>query len=519
MTILLCIIDTPPKGDIFRGILPIGIPSIAATLMKDGHRVIVANFARTPLPRIERFLLEHRPPLVGISVFTHNRVISRTLAETVRRLLPEATIICGGPHATFSVDEILAWGVVDGIVRGEGEITMGEIARHLAGRPGSPLPPIPGLATGRHPFTPRPPIRDLDTLPFPHRGLAETFNVDVPLQAEFIVTSRGCPSSCTFCSSPSFWGRGVRFRSPDSVIAEMKELRRDLGLITLSIRDDTFTVDRARTLEICRRMREERLFYLWNCQSRVTAVDQDILDEMKRSGCETIQLGVESGSPATLGRLGKGITPRRTREAIAAARRSGMLVSLYLMAGVPGESDGDIAETIRLIRETLPHDGQVSPLALFPGTALFSDAVEKGGVPPDIFAASSGEAVYLLPPRQSKPAVNRILSALGETAHRASYRERDFREQERRLGPCYTTTLLRIASHTARGEIDQARHLAISLCKREPDNPWGWLSLAEQEEMGGNRAAACRALDRLSRLVPENRTVARQRRRLCRSVR
>jgi len=518
MTILLCHIDTPPRGDIFREIVPIGLPSIAATLREDGHRPVVASFSRTPFPRIEQTLADRAPTLVGISVFTHNRVISRQLAETVRRVLPAAVIVCGGPHATFSVDEILSWGVVDGVVRGEGELTMREIARHLADHPTAPLPPIAGLATPGHPFTPRPPIHDLDSLPFPHRGLASAINIDIPLQAEFIVTSRGCPASCAFCSSPSFWGGKVRYRSPASVVEEMKALRKELGLIHLSIRDDTFTVDRARTLDICRRMQKERLFFLWNCQSRVTAVDQELLDEMKRSGCETIQFGVESGSPAILGRLGKRITPHRIREAVAAARRAGMLVSLYLIAGVPGETDDDITQTITLIRDTLPHDGQVSPLALYPGTKLFHDAVEHGTHSPLIFSQRHSEAIYLTPPDRFRPVVTRLIRALERISPSASYREEDFRTQERRLGPCYATTLQRIAFLSAAGRGEDARRLTLALCREEPDNPWGWLTLAEQEESRGDRHAACRAMETLCRLVPQNSHLEREHRRLCRGV-
>lgn len=496
MRVLLCLVDTPAPDEPFRSLLPIGLPSIAALLRQEGHRAVVANLTGFSRQRIERLVLSERPRVVGLSVFTHNRHPSRELAETVRRLLPTAVILCGGPHATFSPDEILAWGTVDGIVAGEGEETVREIVRHLSEGPERRLPHIPGLVLPGRPFAPRPPVADLDALPFPHRGLEGAVGVDVPLQAEFIVTSRGCSSHCTFCSSPAFWGGRIRYRPPRSVVAEMKALRDELGLVRLSIRDDTFTADRHRALEICSLMREERLFFLWDCQTRVTGVDRQLLEEMKRSGCEAIQLGVESGSPAILRRLGKGITPDQAGGAIDAARAAGLEVSVYLIAGVPGETAADIDATIDLLRRHPPDDALVSPLVYYPGTPLMTDAIRRGIIPPDL-ATLPDEAIYATPPAIHRPAMDRLLRGVARSAPRRPPEGgtgwvRAIREGERFL---------------REGDADRARRIARGLCRTTPDNPWGFLLLAQAADLMGDREGARRALEGALSLVPRNRGI------------
>src|SRR6185369_1144429 len=152
------------------------------------------------------------------------------------------------------------------------------------------------------------------------RYLDRSIGLDPELQSEFIVTTRGCPSDCFFCSSPDFWGRKVRFRSPEAIVEEILFIREKYGLIYFSIRDDTFTADRRRVLEFCSLLLKKEANIIWNCQSRVTAIDKELAIAMKRAGCECIQLGVESGSPRILRLLGKKITPAQIEQACAIIR-------------------------------------------------------------------------------------------------------------------------------------------------------------------------------------------------------
>ena len=185
----------------------------------------------------------------------------------------------------------------------------------------------------------------MDSLPLPAASFENAIGVDVRRQLEFIITSRGCPASCSFCSSPRFWGKTLRFRSPRAIIDEIRYIRDKYGLIYFSIRDDTFTSDRKRVVEFCRLLLQEKIYILWNCQSRVNAVDEEILCWMKRAGCECVQFGVESGSKRVLMSLGKGITPEQVKRAALATRRVGIHFSIYLITGVPGETEEDLKET------------------------------------------------------------------------------------------------------------------------------------------------------------------------------
>lgn len=508
MKILLTYSDGSRKADFYQRLLPVGLGSMAAVLQRAGFTARVANFSEDSWPDVESFLTAEQPDIVGISVFTHNREAAQQIAAIAKRCRPGCWVICGGPHASHAVEELLAWPGVDAVVVGEGEETLLELARLRKSSPSGSPGSLPGVAAHQGKFIPRQLVSDLDALPFSWQGLRESHGVDIRTQAEFIITSRGCPAACTFCSSPAFWGRRVRFRSADSVIMELQSLRQSLGLIYLSLRDDTFTADRRRVLEICRRIRDERLYYLWNCQSRVTSVDPELLAALKLAGCETIQFGIESGSPRVLKALGKKIEPEQIKCAISAARAVGLQVSIYLMTGIPGENEGDLQQTVKLIEEVLPHDGQVSPLVYYPGTAVFQKAVADGLLAPEYFSRNpSGTACAVRSDSFVQAAQRKILKALATAGKLAAYSERDYRAQRKLLGYCHATNLQ--AGQTAQDgeQWDLARHEFREITVREPENPWGWLSLAELEADLGNLHEAALLYQETHRLVPKNLSI------------
>jgi len=500
-----------PEGadDPFTSLVPVGLLSLDALLRDLGHQVTLANFSGFGWDRVRRALEELRPAVVGISQFTHNRVDSLRLALLAKELDPGCQVLLGGPHATHACLDILAaHPEVDAVVLGEGEETLKELLEALAA--GSGLAGVAGLAyregnVARRSAA-RAPIHDLDALPVPGTRTGASLGVDYRRQLEFVITSRGCPASCHFCSSPLFWGRGVRFRSPGSVVAELRMLRERFGLIYFSFRDDTFTADRDRVLEICRLLEEAKLGILWNCQSRVTAVDEEMLGAMKRAGCECIQFGVESGSPAVLKALGKRITPADVELASAAVRRVGINLSVYLITGVPGEGEGDLQETLRLIGQIRPQDGQVSPLVYYPGTQLFARAVRSGTVPAGLFDAPGGEGFLV----RQDPFVERsrraMLKALGKAAGKARFGRGDFARQRDLVGYSFVTEMLCAEALEEAGDWEGAQALYRGMVGREPENPWGHLLLAGLQGRLGRfpaaRAAYLAALELVPRHLP-----------------
>ena len=289
MKVLACMAYQAGKGDPFLSLLPVGVGSLVAMLRASGVEAKAANFIGLGHDGIRPVLNAERPDLVGISVMTHNRHDSVRLAELVKELNPACFVVFGAPHATHRYREILAtYPAVDAVVLGEGEETLRELAELLANtslinllptspliqglsgvqevRRGGRLAAIRGLAfrdgSSIVVTPPRPPLSDLDSLPPAYAGFEGGITIDLRHQLEFLITSRGCPASCSFCSSPRFWGKSLRFRSPRNMMDEIRTIRDRYGLIHFSIRDDTFTADRTRVIEFCRLLLEERLFIL-----------------------------------------------------------------------------------------------------------------------------------------------------------------------------------------------------------------------------------------------------------------
>jgi anaerobic magnesium-protoporphyrin IX monomethyl ester cyclase len=496
-----------PEGadDPFTSLLPAGLLTLDAVARREGHDVTLANLSGFGWDRIRQLLKRERPELLGISQFTHNRLESLKLARLAKKLDPRCFVVMVGPHATHAWEELLSdHPEVDAVVVGEGEATLAELLAAL--QSGTPLAGIAGIAyreAGRPVATaPRGAIRELDALPVAGERIGKSIGVDYRRQLEFVITSRGCPANCLFCSSPLFWGRGVRFRSPESVVAELRLLKERYGLIYFSFRDDTFTADRRRVLEICRLIEEQKLSVLWNCQSRVTAVDEEMLIAMKRAGCECIQFGVESGSPEMLKALGKRILPADVERAAAAVRRVGINLSVYLITGIPGESEADLQQTVRLIESIRPQDGQVSPLVYYPGTKLFSNAVLGGEVPGDLFTQDAGEGFLV----RRDPFVERsrqaMLKALGRAGRKARFTPGDFARQRKLVGYSFVTEMLCGEALESQEDYPAAEELYRGMVRKEPDNPWGWLLLGGLQARLGDLSPARGSYERLVKLVP-----------------
>jgi anaerobic magnesium-protoporphyrin IX monomethyl ester cyclase len=504
MTILLAYISGEcDRNDPYISLLPSGLCYLHAVLREAGHDSILANFSGWSDAAICKQLDGIKPDILGISQWTHNRHASIHLAHLFRKVNPSCLVVFGGGHATFRYREILGDdSPVDIVAFGEAEETMLELAERVEQQ--ASWHDVSGIAfradDGIVVTEPRTPRSELDLLPFPARYLEDSIGVDPELQSEFVLSARGCPSTCSFCSSPKFWGRKVRFRSPENIVDEILYIRNRYGLIYFSLRDDTFTADRKRTIEFCRLMIKQKASVLWNCQSRVSALDEEVLTWMKRAGCECIQLGVESGSSGILALLGKSIMPRQVEEAAALVRKVGINLSVYLISDVPGEMEKDIGLTLDLIRRIRPDDGYVSPLAYYPGTALFERDVAHGVVSPNIFEESHDKALYVIgkPGRTSR----RFLQALASA--RVTAMGNRFQQQKALLGYCYTTNVLAGEWCRLEGDVASAEREFGEITEREPDNPWGWFLLGELYAEVGKQGLARKYYRKVCAIVPNH---------------
>jgi radical SAM superfamily enzyme YgiQ (UPF0313 family) len=492
--------------DYFACMIPVGLGILNAVLNARGFHSEVGNFSRYDRERLTNILEETRPDVLGLSVFTFNRHASHELAALYKRIRPDGLAIAGGPHVTHLDRQWLEhYPQFDAVVRGEGEQTLIELLeRQLAGQPlsGTLGSTVRDSSGGICVAPERPTITDLDQLPHNAAHLHRSIGVNVGQQLRYFISSRGCPGACTFCNTPLFWGKRVRFRSVQDVMSEFRTIRERHGLIYLSIRDDTFTAHRPRTIELCKELIDSRLYFMWDCQSRVNLVDEERLEWMKRAGCHHVQYGIESGSERILQILQKDIKLEQIRKAVSLTRAAGLVVSIYLISGVPEERPEDIEATCALIREVLPHDGIVAPLAFYPGTKLYDSSARFLGADDSIWLTDPRHAIWVREDDEAQRHHRQIEAQLAATGRKAAFRPDDFQHFEQRLGWLFTTELQRSEYWRRQGDYDQARACAEVIVERQPDNPWGYLRLAELHQELGEDHRARTYRDKARNLVP-----------------
>ena len=492
------------KGrDEYEFLLPIGICSLYAQLRSMGRNATLVNFCGMPQSEISMLLKTFQPDLVGLSQWTHNRHSTLELARLIKSVVPGCKVVLGGGHATSQAELILQrHPEIDLVVVGEAEETLVELVNTL--ECGGDLEGVAGLVirrTGEVVRTkPRLQINSLDELVFPARWLHAAVNSDHAHQAEFFSSSRGCPAACRFCGSPVFWGRKVRFRSAESVVDEMQLLRQQYGLIYYSLRDDTFTADRKRVVALCKEMLEQRLGVFWSCQSRAEAIDAETVAWMRRAGCECIQLGVESGAPETLRFLGKQITPERVIAAADVIRQAGIHLSIYLIAGIPGETEQAQQQTLALVKKVRPDDIQAAPLAYYPGTALFEAEVQSGRLPRDLFEVVKNQAV--LARKDGINQVDRLLQRCQPYYHHPTVRQLQRVQQQLGFSPVTAMQIGDILA--AEGRAADAEQQYREIISQDPIHPWGWYLLAELLEQNGQWRAAGDCYRHVCTVVPKH---------------
>ncbi len=377
--------DGPPAGaerpliqDADFCTIPYGLLSLAAQALRAGHEVEVLNLSVFPWAEIEQVLQTRPAELYGLNCLTINRRGVMAVARLVRQLHAATHIAVGGPHVTALPDQFLAaCPAVDTIVRCEGEATFLELIERL--ERGQPLANLAGAVVRQqgeiHVGPDREPIRDLD-------GLASPLDY---FRSHILITSRGCPGQCTFCNSQTMWTRRVRFHSPTYVLDMLERAVQGHGQRFLSIKDDTFTADRPRALAICRGIVERKLNFVWSCDTRADALDDELLVAMRRAGCRLLSLGVESGSPEILANIKKRITPQRVIDVTRMAKRYGFQVRFYMMWGNRGETVGTIRQSLELIEAARPNQVLFTLLSIYPGTEEYDLLVQQGAIRDDIF--------------------------------------------------------------------------------------------------------------------------------------
>lgn len=486
-------------GDEWMTFLPIGLGFLQAMLKSKGLPCQLANLSGKTRKQILEYFRAQAPAVIGVSMFTFNRKRSYELLRMAREACPGAVLLAGGPHPTHLAQEVFEdCPELDAIVKGEGETILLGILERLKAAPGSDLwKRTPGLILKDAETPSQPVLENLDVMGAPIEHFAADFLDDVG-QMAYLSTSRGCPATCNFCNTPEFWGSSVRFRGPEAVLKEMQLLRERHGITYYSFRDDTFTANRDRILTLMQLIQGSGMHPLWNCQSRVNLVDEDRLVAMKRAGCEFMQFGVEHGSERVLLLLDKGTNMKQVRRALELVRRIGLNIGMYLITGIPGETWEDIELTAQLMRDTRPHDVQLSPLALYPGTRMYDQYKAEGRIRRDFYRESGDAEIFARQDAHTERALRFLYDEAQKVKATARYTPAEFAEQKKLLGFCATTNILCGEAAEDEGRFTEARAEYDEIIAKEPGNFWGWMKralLAEKlERMADAKADLAEAL-------------------------
>ena len=357
---------------------PLGLGYIAAYLQKGGHTVKIFDpepCRMTPEAMWEK-IREFGPDAVGITSVTPNFTSASQLAAEAKRRLG-CLVVMGGPHVTaLPRSTLLGVPAVDAVILGEGEVPMLALAGEFDQRGKVDFNKIPGAAfleNGEYKETPRPePISDLDSLPYPAR---ELLNVSLYYwygKSAAILSSRGCPSQCTFCANICM-GRKFRAHSPAYVVGEMAYLVKKYGIRHFRIVDDCFTADPRRVSEICDLLISKRLNVTWDALGRVSTLrDEAVIAKMKRAGCIYMALGIETGDQHINDLMKKGTTLAMAEECCSLLRKHGIPYINMFIIGNEGDTEETVAATIafaKKLRSATALFGMMIPL---PGTPLFA---------------------------------------------------------------------------------------------------------------------------------------------------
>jgi len=311
--------------------------------------------------------------------------------DMARELRKECNLlVAGGPLPTTNPEPFLE--DFDVVVNGEGEQTMFELVK--AYETGSDFSQVPGIIyrnakskeierTGKRGM-----IKNLDAIPFPDRDMFDNFGYKEYYRKKSastittIMTSRGCPYTCDFCSRPIF-GNEFRSRTASRIVDEIEEVI-SLGYERIWFADDCFTLIRQRLIEICDEIVKRKLKIQWECLSRVDTLDPELIKRMKQAGCIRIFFGIESGDDSILSIMGKNTTAKKATDAVRLCNAQDVKVGAFFILGYPGENDKTVLNTVKFASSLqLDYLSFTLPFPI-PGTPLFEKL--KGDIVTDEFA-------------------------------------------------------------------------------------------------------------------------------------
>ena len=368
----------------FMGVIapPLGIAYMAGVLQENNIDVEILDASAEDMDfkDVEKELLKRKPDLVALTALTPTIGRALETAQVVKETLPDSIVVMGGYHPTFNfIDEN-----VDIVIRGEGEYIMLNLVQALENQ--SSLHDVKGIVfedknSKEIVVNPEAPlIQDLDELPFPALNLLPMKKyrlLDMDTHMTTMITTRGCPMQCSFCSSAAMHGKKIRERSVENIVDEIEYLNTNYDIDTIAFMDDTFTLKKRKVMAICDEILKRNIEIMWGCTSRVDTLDEKLLKKMKEAGCITIFIGVESADQQQLDNMCKNTTIAKIENAFKIAHKLKIRTIASVALGMPGDTKEIMNKTVKFVHKLKPNYAIYSLATPYPGTRFYKEAFEK----------------------------------------------------------------------------------------------------------------------------------------------
>jgi anaerobic magnesium-protoporphyrin IX monomethyl ester cyclase len=439
----------------------LGLAYLAAIAEQEGHTAAVFDMGlrpKRPVADEVEDIVAWRPDVIAFtSMTTSYQSVEEAVALLKARLGPQVPIILGGPHATTLPELALQNPHIDFLVYGEGEYVFRDWLRQVE-RGDTNWAANKGLwykdAAGRVvDGGERELIPDLDELPFPARHLFDlkAYPLYAPTgeQMVTVLTSRGCPYKCSFCFK-GIVGRTYRQRSPENIVAELRQLIDQYGVRNFYFMDDLFTINVKRLEAILDYFIEQDLDVRWRCLARVDRVTPDLLRKMYRAGCRQIHFGIESGNPEILKKTAKHIDLDQVRQAIEWTEDAGIMSKGYFILGLPGDNEQTMQETIEFAASLRLSEAMFSIATPMPGTELWEELIHKN--PDTVYNTDFTKSYYynsytseIAPFMNVSDVSDDKLSKMAIQARRRFLESKEKRKYLRYFGPMWGERLYRVS--------------------------------------------------------------------------
>jgi len=407
------VLVSPPSRMINHYRPPVGLMYVAGYLQKQGMSVKIIDVPMkkvvrnkkfylnldTELKKIENLMVDEfrkiETKAAGIAFYTPEYFEVFDLARAFKKVNPGVKIIVGGIHPTFYPEEILkdCSNLIDFCVRGDGEITTHELLKAFNDNKHN-YETIPGIAfldkkTNQVIKTEmRQLCKNLDEVSFPAYNLIDMdyYTNASPyairgcfLRSMYILATRGCPSQCTFCVAKkirSHFGAGTycRWRSAESLINEVRDLKDNYGIDSFWFVDDLFNLNKKLVFDFCDGLKKQGISLLWGCSSKVSAFDEEIIKRMADAGCIQIDFGVERGSDQALRLVKKDITVEKIINVFSLCHKYNVRTFANFLVNLPEETEEDLDDVIKLVKILKSEIVSFNIFTPYPGTEIYDSS-------------------------------------------------------------------------------------------------------------------------------------------------